>query len=65
VNKFIKKNTIKNFTIVADAAMISDENVIGLRKNNINYIVGARLGNLSMKLLCRLIRILFVKMAKV
>lgn len=47
VNKFIEKNTIKKFTIIADAAMISDENVVGLRKNNINYIVGARLGNLS------------------
>lgn len=47
VNKFIKKNAIKKFTIVADAAMISDENIEGLRKNDINYIVGARLGNLS------------------
>jgi transposase len=54
VNKFIKKNTIKNFTIVADAAMISDENVIGLRKNNINYIVGARLGNLSHEIIMQI-----------
>jgi transposase len=54
VNKFIKKNTIKNFTIVADAAMISDENVIELRKNNINYIVGARLGNLSHEIIMQI-----------
>ncbi|MEO6347679.1 MAG: IS1634 family transposase [Aquaticitalea sp.] len=51
VNKFIKKNTIKNFTIVADAAMISEENIAGLRKNNINYIVGARLGNLPYEII--------------
>jgi transposase len=32
---------------VADAAMISAENIEQLTENNINYIVGARLGNLS------------------
>jgi transposase len=47
VKKFIKANNVKNFTIVADAAMISSENITQLNENNINYIVGARLGNLS------------------
>jgi transposase len=46
VKKFIKANAVKNFTVVADAAMISSENITQLNENNINYIVGARLGNL-------------------
>jgi transposase len=47
VKKFIQANAVKKFTVVADAAMISSENIIQLNENNINYIVGARLGNLS------------------
>jgi len=47
VQKFIKKHNVKKITIVADAAMISSENVKQLVKNKINYIVGARLGNIS------------------
>jgi hypothetical protein len=49
VKKFINKHAIKNFTVVADAAMISNENITELRAQSINYIVGARLGNLSNK----------------
>jgi transposase len=51
VKKFIVENSVKNFTVVADAAMISTENVLALRENAINYIVGARLGNLSNELI--------------
>jgi transposase len=47
VKSFISKNNVKAFTIVADAAMISTENIKVLREHEINYIVGARLGNLS------------------
>jgi len=47
VNDFIRKYAVKEFTIVADAAMISAENIKQLTENNINYIIGARLGNLS------------------
>lgn len=47
VNDFIRKHAVKEFTVVADAAMISAENIKQLTANNINYIVGARLGNLS------------------
>lgn len=47
VNDFIRKHAVKEFTVVADAAMISTENIKQLTENNINYIVGARLGNLS------------------
>lgn len=51
VRRFIEKNEVKNFTVVADAAMISSENVKSLTQNKINYIVGARLGNVSTDLL--------------
>jgi transposase len=47
VNGFIEKHAVKEFTVVADAAMISMSNMQELLRNNINYIVGARLGNLS------------------
>jgi Transposase DDE domain len=50
VKDFIKKNNVKEFTVVAAAAMISAENIQALRENGINYIVGARLGNLSHQL---------------
>lgn len=51
VNAFIKKHAVKKFTVVADAAMISAENVQELLKHGIDYIVGARLGNLSSTLI--------------
>jgi len=51
IKQFIVKNGVKDFTVVADAAMISSENVLQLTQNNINYIVGARLGNISSTLL--------------
>ncbi|MCF8380571.1 MAG: IS1634 family transposase [Bacteroidales bacterium] len=54
VNNFIKKHAVKDFTIVADAAMISTTNTQELLKNNINYIVGARLGNLPNELIERI-----------
>ena len=47
IKDFIERNNVKDFTVVADAAMISSENVQQLVQNNINYIVGARLGNIS------------------
>lgn len=51
IKSFIKKNKVKTFTVVADAAMISSENIEALRKEDINYIVGARLANLSIELI--------------
>jgi transposase len=47
ITKFIEEHSVKEFTVVADAAMISDTNVEALKTNNINYIVGGRLGNIS------------------
>jgi transposase len=51
VKDFIERNKVRAFTVVADAAMISSENVKQLRANDINYIVGARLGNIPATLL--------------
>lgn len=51
VKNFIAKSSVKKFTVVADAAMISNDNILALRENAINYIVGARLGNLSNELI--------------
>lgn len=54
VKKFIGKNKVKSFTVVADAAMISTENIEALKESQINYIVGARLGNLSNELIAEI-----------
>lgn len=46
---FKKKYGVKNLTVVADAAMISKENINLLQSNDLSYIVGARLGSLKKK----------------
>jgi transposase len=46
VKAFITKNHVYSFTVVADAAMISSDNIKELKSHDIHYIVGARLGNL-------------------
>jgi len=51
IKSFIKKHKVQNFTVVADAAMISTANITALRQERINYIVGARLGNVAADLL--------------
>jgi len=51
IKSFIKKHAIQTFTVVADAAMISAKNVQALKEEGINYIVGARLANLSVDLI--------------
>jgi transposase len=51
IKSFIKKHRVEHFTVVADAAMISAKNVAALREEKINYIVGARLGNVSADIL--------------
>jgi transposase len=51
IKSFIKKHKVEHFTVVADAAMISTENVAALNAEKINYIVGARLGNVTIDLL--------------
>jgi hypothetical protein len=56
VNRFIEKHLVNEFTVVADAAMISSANIREFVSNNINYIVGARLGNLSNEMIDRIDR---------
>ena len=47
--KFKRKHKIEKLTVVADAAMISDENIKALTKAGLDYIVGARVAKLSLK----------------
>lgn len=48
---FKRKHHIHTLTVVADAAMISQDNIKALKENNLKYIVGARMGNLSSALI--------------
>lgn len=56
VKSFIEKHQVQSFTIVADAAMISSTNVGEFNENQINYIVGARIANLSGELISKISR---------
>lgn len=47
--RFKHRHKIERLTVVADAAMISIENIEALRKVHLNYIVGGRAANLPMK----------------
>ena len=47
VKDFARKHKVKTFTVIADAAMISNKNTQALKENRLNYIVGARMANLS------------------
>lgn len=51
INDFKKKHKIDTITVVADAAMISSENIRLLSSASLNYIVGARLANLRLSLI--------------
>lgn len=46
-----KKYKIKNLTVVADSAMISEKNISLLKNNNLDYIVGARMANLPLEII--------------
>lgn len=49
LDNFITANRVNKPIVVADAAMLSQENIEELKKRNLFYIVGARLGNMSLK----------------
>jgi transposase len=51
IQSFVTINRVENLVVIADAAMISDENVEALKQEGIHYIVGARLGNVKAELL--------------
>lgn len=48
--RFKHQHQIANLTVVADAAMISLENITQLLEHKLNYVVGARLGNIPLEL---------------
>ena len=48
INSLRKKYKIKQMTVVADSAMISDQNVEFLKAEKLHYIVAARTANLPM-----------------
>src|SRR6185312_7939604 len=47
IKNFKQKYAIEDLTIVADAAMISFDNVEKLKENQLSYIVGGRIANLK------------------
>lgn len=47
ITKFRDAYDIKNLVVVADAAMISFDNIKKLKENNLSYIVGTRVANLK------------------
>jgi transposase len=51
---FKERHKVQTLTIVADAAMLSTENMKQLVEQKLTYIVGARLGNISAELLSRI-----------
>ena len=51
ISAFKNKHKIQTLTVVADAAMISYDNITALKNSGLNYIVGARTGSLSPKLI--------------
>lgn len=46
-----KTYDIKKLTVVADAGMLSDDNIKALKNAGLSFIVGARLGNIEINLL--------------
>jgi len=55
ITDLIKKYSLKSFTIVADAGMLSKDNLDFIASYHLSYIVAARLKNLSQKLIQRII----------
>lgn len=55
IKEIVAKHKLKQLIVVADAAMLSTSNFSALEKNHLQYIVGARLGNLSASLFAKVI----------
>lgn len=54
ISNFQQKYKIETLTVVADAAMISVDNIKALKTSKLHYIVGARIKNLSKKLTAKI-----------
>lgn len=50
IKEIVRKYKLNDFVVVADSAMVSHTNMEELEKENLSYIVGARLGNLPNKI---------------
>jgi len=50
IKEIVKKHKLNDFVVVADSAMVNHTNMEELEKENLSYIVGARLGNLPTKI---------------
>lgn len=57
IKGLIQQHKLQDFVVVADSAMLSQDNLQKLEKQKVHYIVGARLGNLSQKLFNQIIAI--------
>lgn len=51
LESFAKKHGVTTPTVVADAAMLSQTNIVDLKKKKLSYIVGGRMGNCSLKMI--------------
>lgn len=51
LDNFTKQNGVDRPIVVADAAMLSHENIEELKQRKLSYIVGARLANTSLKVI--------------
>jgi transposase len=49
IKAFQSRHNVKNLTVVADAGMISLDNITKLKESQMTYIVGARIANLKEK----------------
>jgi transposase len=61
LDAFAKAHDVATPTVVADAAMISRENVAKLKERGLSYIVGARLANVSPSTIVRIAALLAQK----
>ena len=57
IKQLISKHQLKQFVVVADSAMISVINMNALIQERIDFIVGARLGNLKQSLFDQIVAI--------
>ncbi|MFH2022147.1 MAG: IS1634 family transposase [Patescibacteria group bacterium] len=55
MKQLIAKHQLKQFVVVADSAMISVTNMAALERERIDFIVGARLGNLKQTLFDKIV----------
>ena len=48
ISTIVKKYQINKLTVIADAGMLSEKNLIELKEYGLDYVVGARTGNLNL-----------------